>query len=52
MAEDLAEEGHFLSALGSFASRTCYANSSGMHAIILICLEEVYRNNGREVPDA
>ncbi|KAK9833727.1 hypothetical protein WJX74_003937 [Apatococcus lobatus] len=33
MAEDHPEEGHFLSALRSFASRTCYANASGDHLV-------------------
>ena len=32
MSEDSAEHGYFLSALGSFCTRTCYANAGGESA--------------------
>ncbi|KAL3162411.1 hypothetical protein ABBQ32_010082 [Trebouxia sp. C0010 RCD-2024] len=33
MSEDDAEHGYFLSALASFATRTCYANAGGDHLV-------------------
>ena len=33
MSRDVAGDGNYLSGLASFASRTCYANSSGDHLV-------------------
>ena len=33
MSRDVPGDGLYLSGLGSFASRTCYANSSGDHLV-------------------
>lgn len=33
MSKDVAGDGNYLSGLASFASRTCYANSSGDHLV-------------------
>ena len=33
MSRDVPGDGFYLSGLGSFASRTCYANSSGDHLV-------------------
>lgn len=37
MSEDDAEHGYFLSALASFATRTCYANAGGEQAGLCSC---------------
>ena len=40
MSRDVPGDGLYLSGLGSFASRTCYANSSGDHLVRAAGAEE------------
>jgi len=40
MSRDVPGDGLYLSGLGSFASRTCYANSSGDHLVRMPLLAE------------
>ena len=50
----MPSDGLYLSGLGSFASRTCYANSSGDHLVrwtILVCCAWL-RGGGRSVRTA
>ena len=42
MSRDVPGDGFYLSGVGSFAGRTCYANSSGDHLVRMLPLNHAH----------